>query len=271
MKRSLSLLNQSSFATLFSLGILLYSPFLKAELPISGALETSLGTNSLTDTNNGDSLSQDFALTLYRMFDKKRLLLETSVSKDWKDEQKWTVNDPSLAFSHPLYDGEFTAISMSESMLIGVSEESRKNTTFLFNARVTGNFSLKDKAFSVDGLRMVYSPSLRKSFHRNVTTAAGRSNFEWTLAHKLTFNYEFLEKYYLGASVSYQRSWTYNNNERDRIDHTQSIGMNFTDSFSGEIGHSYGASPLTPDGKDYRVNFYDPRFSTVYISLGFSF
>lgn len=257
--------------SLLLMGIVFNSPLSKAELPISGALETSLGTNSLTDTNNGDSLSQDFSLSLYRMFDKRRLLLESSVTKDWKDEKKWTLNDPSLVFSQPLDDNEFMALSLSQSALVGLSEESRKNTTFLFNLRFSGNFTLKDKVFMLDGFRMVYSPSIRKSFHRNETTASGRSNFEWTLAHKLSFNYEFLEKFYLGASASYQRSWTYGTNYRDRIDHAQSIGMNFTENLSGEIGHSYGASPLTPDGKDYRVNFYDPRSSTVYISLGFSF
>lgn len=271
MKRATSSFHRNVILTLFSLGTIFYSTASFAELPFSGALETSLGTNSLTDTNNGDSLSQDFSLSLYKMFDKKRLLVESSVTKDWKDEQKWTLNDPSLVFSHPLEDNEFSAISLSESVLIGASEESRKNTTFLFNLRLSGNFTLKDKAFLIDGFRMVYSPSIRKSFHRNETTASGRSNFEWTLAHKLSFNYDFLEKFYIRASASYQRSWTYGTNYRDRIDHAQSIGMSFTENLSGEIGHSYGSSPLTPDGKDYRVNFYDPRSSTVYISLGFSF
>lgn len=249
----------------------LYSKASLAELPFSGNFETSLSTNSLTETNNNDSLSQDFSLSLYRMFENKRLLIENSISKDWKDEQKWTYNDPSLVFSHPLFDGEYNAVSASESVLMGLSEESRKNTTLLFNARGTLNFTLKDKAFALPGFRFIYSPSLRKSFHKNETTASGRSNFEWTLAHKVTANYDFLEKYYIGASLSYQRSWTYSNNERDRVDHTQNIGVNINESTYAELGHSYGASPLTPDGKDYRVNFYNPAFSTLYISIGFSF
>lgn len=205
------------------------------------------------------------------MFDKNRLLLDSSLSKEWQGEQKWSLNDPSLAYTIPIEDGEYSAVSISQSVLIGLSEESRKNTTLLFNARLSGNFTLKDKAFALDGFKLAYSPSIRKSFHRNETTASGRSNFEWTLAHKITANYDFLEKYYIGASLSYQRSWTYGTSYRDRIDHSQNIGMSFTENTSGEIGHSYGASPLTPDGKDYRVNFYDPRSSTVYISIGFSF
>ncbi len=256
---------------LSSLSACLISNEIKAEQLISGNFETSLSTNSITDTNNDDSLSQDFSLSLYHMFDKKRLLLDTSITKDWRGDQELNLNDPSLQFSHPIYENEYSAVSMSESALIGISEESRKNTTLLFNTRFTLNFLLKDKAFDTDGFRMTYSPSLRKSFHRNQTTASGRSNFEWTLAHKLNINFDFLEKYYLGANVSYQRSWTYGTSYRDRIDHAQNIGINITENTYGEIGHSYGASPLTPDGKDYRVNFYDPRSSSVYISFGYSF
>lgn len=242
-----------------------------AELPIKGSLDTSLNTNSLTNSTDDYSLSQDFSLTLYRMFDKNRLLFESSVTKDWRGEQEWTINDPTIAFSHPVYDNEFQSISLSESALIGVSKEARKNTTLLTSLRFGANFTLKDKAFDFTGFKMVYAPTLRKSIHRQETTRSGRSNFEWTLAHKLSANYEFSEIYYVGATISYQRSWTYSQNHRDRIDHAQMIGMSFNESTYGEIGHSYGASPLTPSGKDYRVNFYDPRFSTVYISIGYSF
>lgn len=205
------------------------------------------------------------------MFDKNRLLLQNSVSKDWQGEQKWTYNDPTLMFSHPLYEEGTKSVSLSETLLFGLSEESRKNTTLLTSFRITPSFNFKKGSFPLENLTFSYAPSIRKSFHREEVGASGRSNFEWTLSHKFTLSYSFLEKYYLTGSVSYQRSWTYQQTDRDRIDHAQAIGMDVTDNVSLEFGHSYGSSPLTPDGKDFRVNFYDPRFSTVYLSLGLSF
>ncbi len=243
----------------------------ETKLPFSGSFDTSLNTNSLNNPNNEQSLDQDFSLTLFKMFDKDRLLLESSVNKNWKEEQKWTLNDPTLAYTHFLYDHELYSLSFSESLLFGISEEARKNTTLVTSLRLSPSISIKEKVFGITGLKTSYNIGLRKNFHQNETAASSRSNFEWILSNRLTLNYSFLEKYYVQTYVNYQRSRTYQGTKRDRVDHAQSLGMSFTDSLSGEIGHSYGASPLTPDGKDYRVNFYDPRYSTVYISFGISF
>lgn len=263
--KNLSLKNVMTF---FSLSFIVTNA--QAENFLNGSLETSFNTNSL-NSHQDESYSQDFSLTLYKMFEKNRLLFQASVSKDWQGELEWTYNDPTLMFSHPLYEEGTKSVTLSETLLFGVSEESRKNTTLLTSFRITPSFNFKKGSFPIENLTFSYAPSIRKSFHREKVGANGRSNFEWTLAHKFTLSYSFLEKYYLSGSVNYQRSWTYHQTDRDRIDHRQALGMDINDKLSFELGHSYGGSPLTPNGKDFRVNFYDPRFSTIYVSLGLSF
>jgi hypothetical protein len=256
--------------TLLFFSLFFYQSEIFAESFLNGSLETSFNANSL-NRHEDESYSQDFSLTLYKMFEKNRLLLQNSVSKDWQGEQKWSYNDPTLMFSHPIYEEGTKSVSLSETMLFGFSDDSRKNTTLLTSLRITPTFNFKKGSFPIEDLTFSYAPSLRKSFHQEKVGANGRSNFEWTLAHKFSLSYSFLEKYYLSGSLSYQRSWTYHQTDRDRVDHAEALGMDLSSNISLELGHSYGSSPLTPDGKDFRVNFYDPRFSTIYVSLGLSF
>ncbi len=237
---------------------------------LKGSLDTSLNSNSVNPAYDR-TISQDFTLNLNTKISELFINLENSVSKEYTQEKNLNYNDPILSFSYPIFNNDKLKIKINERNIFGLSKESRKDTTLLTSINLYPSFTFTEQFLNLKGLSLTYTPTLRKNFFRNQITATGKSNYSWSYSNKLALMYEINNYISFSLNGTYQRSYTYQKNSRDRIIHQEAIGLNFNERLSGEIGHLYRASALSPDGQQYQINSYDSRYSTVYLSFSYGF
>lgn len=231
---------------------------------IDSTLDRDLLKTSEADHTSGmnNSLSVSY-ITEFGSF-----TLGSSFYKSFVDEREAQMNDSSFSFSFKgieLTKGLYTASKMS--LKIPTSELSRDYANLRTGASFSQVLSVGDNILRVKDLSLLTILGGVKNFHKYKTSLTGSSNTSHSLSAVAYLSYSVTEEFYLSLGGTYVKGWTYENNTRDLYSFSQAMGYSFSPRYNLEIGHEFGGTPLSPDGKNVEIEFFDERDSSVYASL----
>lgn len=193
---------------------------------------------------------------------------KTSLSKSFVDERKTTMNDSSFSYSRKALKPMDGIVSFG-SLAVGLptSKTSRKVSNLRTKISVSEGLSISDSVTRIDNLSALLILAASKNFHEYKTSMLGSSNTSYSLSSVAYLTYSATESLYLTLGGTYAKGWTYENNTRDLYSFSQAIGYSFSPTYNLEVGHEFGGTPLSPDGKDVEIDLFDERDSSVYATL----
>jgi hypothetical protein len=117
---------------------------------------------------------------------------------------------------------------------------------------------------------ITYTISGTRNFHGYTLTADGDPNVQYVLGHKLTIDYEFIEKWTLSFIGAYKDGWTYKNFDHqsytNEIDLGRQIGKYWT--LSAGISNEGGA--FKANGTESNIKVYDQNTTVVQAAVTFT-
>jgi len=117
---------------------------------------------------------------------------------------------------------------------------------------------------------LTYTLTGTRNFHGYTVTADGDPNVQYSLGHKLTIDYEFIEKWTLSFIGSYKDGWTYkgfqHSSYTNEIDIGRQIGKYWT--LSAGIGNEGGA--FNANGTESNIKVYDKNTTVVQAAVTFT-
>ncbi|WP_419171946.1 hypothetical protein [Halobacteriovorax sp.] len=193
---------------------------------------------------------------------------KTSMSKSFVDERKSNINDSSFSYSRKAarpFEGVVSFGSISAG--IPTSKVSRRATNLRTKLSISEGLSISDSVMRVKNLSALLILAASKNFHEYKTSLYGTSNTSYSVSSIAYLTYSFTDSFYLSLGGTYAKGWTYENNTKDLYSFSQSMGYSFSPTYNLEVGHEFGGTPLSPDGKDVEIDLFDERESSVYATL----
>lgn len=234
---------------------------------LSGSLTTYVSTGLQRRDSVNASTSSDAELALRLKISDFTYGFDGSVSKELTGQREMTLNNAALSAGTTIFKpNDDFSISAKLSATLPLSERSKD-----YQHQITGiGLSTGFKYQATEDLTISYTPRATLNFHEFKIAEDGTSNYQYTLANTLSFDYALSESFTLSAMAKYSRLTSYAGNSKDKYDFDQSISYDFAP-YSVAIGHSIGKSPLAANGVETEIKLFDSNDSTIYGQFGFSF
>lgn len=193
---------------------------------------------------------------------------KTAVYKSFVDEKKANISDSTFSYSRKSLQPIKGIVSFgSVSGLIPTSKTSRKVTNLTTKLSVSEGLSISDSVTRIENLSALLILGASKNFHEYKTSMTGSSNTSYSLSAIAYLTYSLTDELYMSLGGTYAKGWTYENNTKDLYSFSQSVGYSISPTLNLEVGHEFGGTPLSPDGKNVEIDLFDERESSVYTSL----
>ncbi len=193
---------------------------------------------------------------------------KTSFSKELTNEREAYMGDSSFSFSRNVASPTKGIVSFgSLSFKIPTSEGSKDYAKLRTGVSLSEGISISDEILPLKNFSILTILGATKNFHEFKTSLTGRSNTSYSLSGVAYLTYSATDKLYFNLGGTYMKGWTYENNTKDLYSFSQAVGYSFTSAFNLEVGHEFGGSPLSPNGRKTEIEFFDERDSSVYASL----
>lgn len=239
---------------------------------IDGNYTTFVSSNAYLPDRPEHQSGQDH-IFVGRLHLPGKYLLSTALwlNQDFNNERELQARDSLLTLTKPvgrIYSG--VNLIMRGAVTLPVSEASNETngliTAFRLNPLLTYNASS-----ILEGLTVIYRPTVIYNVHDFKTSLTGQSNHQFTTSQRVSFLYGLMENLFLSIDNSYIRSWTYDGNTNDFYSFDQSLSTMFTPRFSGFIGHSIGGNALNVNGQESDLRIFDTTRSSYYLGINYQF
>lgn len=242
------------------------------KLSVDGTYTTFLSSNTKTPGETDHQSSQDHILT-GRLHLPDKYMLSTSfwANQSFQGERKFLVRDSLVTLTRPY--GKVTenlSFIPRVALTLPLSENSNKFAGLITGLRFNPILSYNAKEI-LEGLRIVYRPSVIYNIHKYETAISGDSNYQYSLNQRLTLLYPLLENLYLSLDNTYIRSISYDGTVVDFFSLDQSLSSNITESLGFFIGHNIGGNALAVNGQESDIRIYDREDSQYYIGISYQF
>ncbi|MFG1498594.1 hypothetical protein ABMA70_00205 [Halobacteriovorax sp. XZX-3] len=234
----------------------------------SARVDTTVSRDLLKTSEAGHYSGMYNSFRFNIITDKGSFAAKTTVSKDFVDERKSRISDTSVSFTRKASQPFDGVVSFgTASLKLPTSKVSRKYSKLQAGISLSEGLSIADSVIGIKDLSALVILGASKNFHEYETTMTGSSNTSYSLSSVAYLTYSVSDALYLSLGGTYMKGWTYQNNTKDAYSFSQAIGYSFGPKYNLEVGHEFGGTPLSPDGKKVVIDLFDERDSSVYASL----
>lgn len=225
-----------------------------------------------TNLEESSSSSDESATTLelspsYRISSKAKIEALLAAEKSANGAQETKILNTTLYLKRdPIALGPNTNLSLTLQGLLPTEEEAREKSSLQGalggSARATHKFKTFGKNSSAS-----YAINSYKFIHQFDRNSSRDANLSYRFRHLANYDIDLNAKFSLSLGGYYQHAYTYQNVVREVYLLEQSLSYVVSENFSVALAHSTSGSLFEDNGKDWNLDFYNDRASTVGLSL----
>ncbi len=194
------------------------------------------------------------------------LMADAVVSKEETGARNTTLSNTKIILSK---DGPALAENWGSKFLLGgtapTDEDARNKDSYQGAASIGAGINGQIKYVA-----LTYTLSGTRNFHGYTFTSEGDANVQYSLTHKATLDYEFIENWTLGLIASYKQGWTYHDFTRQNYTNQISLGHQFAKNWAVSAGIGNEGGAFKANGTDSNIKVYDLNTTVVQASVTFT-
>lgn len=204
----------------------------------------------------------EYTMKLEEYFEQNLVDSQSTNSESWTDpvlsmsKKAWVLND-------------YVKVGPSGSLLLPVKDSTRNNGT-LYSANAALSFSLNTKTLGMDAWSFGYQILAGKTFTKFDTNAKGDPSPDHKFRNRLTFGYQFTDKFSYFNLFDFTSSYSVNGVVTNGFSSLQSFGYDITDNISVSLSHSNSGPYLKKDTYENNLKLYDEAGSSYSLGLDVS-